>query len=740
VRWQPLFSLKYRIAACIFALEAVMMFLVLAQTLKFSEENTRAQLAESEQVTLDVFTDLSQNALFTRDFGDLQQYAEKLTKDPHVLKVMVVGRDRRIVVSTEFSDLGRRPPVRFRDSGERFWRTREIGNLGMIAMEFSNRELIDASQRMINRGIAIAVIGMVVIAVAGIAFGFLLTRRLKTVSHAASRLAAGDLGVRTGFAGHDEVSVVGRTFDRMAGQIQQDISTLESRVAERTLELRAASEAKSEFLATMSHEMRTPLNGVVGAAELLAERELPPTERKLVGWLLASSRHLRSLIDNLLDLRKIEAGKMAIERAPFDLHALMGRLATLFEPEARRARLSFTQRVAAEAPRLLIGDDARIGQVLINLTANALKFTREGRISIGVDVLAQSAAEVTLRFEVRDTGIGIAPEDAARIFDRFAQANAGIQRQYGGSGLGTAICKHLVELMGGAIGFDSQPGRGTTFWFTVPLGRQHSELAREALPRIAEQQVAATGLHVLVAEDNPINQQIIAMVLQGGGHHVTLVGDGDAVIEQFRNLRFDAIVLDMHMPRRSGVEVARAVRALEARGKALRTPIIMLTAAASTDVQQSSIDAGVDLFLSKPVDPRALLSAVAQAFSGPHETRVPAAAARKDYVDRDLLRDMARYAADPGFMESFTGRFAREARRLIDEIEAALARGDFDRSRELAHSLKGTAAMTGAVRLEDSAARLETLAAADLGDASAGVLRDLRATLDATSDELSRAV
>jgi two-component system sensor histidine kinase RpfC len=752
MRWLPLFSLKYRIAGCILALEAVMMFLVLGQTLGFSEDNTRLQLAENEQAILDVFADLGQNALFTRDYGDLQQYAEKLTKDPHVLKVVVSDRSRRIVVSTDFSELGSAFPARFAETAERFWRTRAVGNLGMIAMQFSNRELLATSQRAISRGIAIALVGMAIIAVAGIVFGFLLTRRLKTLSDAAARLAAGDLSVRTGIAGRDEVSVVGRTFDRMAARIQQNISLLEdkrrdlvhardeleARVAERTLELEAASEAKSEFLATMSHEMRTPLNGVVGAAEILAARNLRPTERQLVDWLLASSRQLRSLVDNLLDLRKIESGKMAIERVPFDLHVLMDRLAALFAPEAERAKLRFEQSVAADAPRMLIGDDARIQQVLINLAANAIKFTREGGIRIGVGVHRRGDAGVTLRFEVSDTGIGIAPDEAARIFDRFSQANPGIHRQYGGSGLGTTICKHMVELMGGTIGFESEPGKGTTFWFTVPLGCQAAEPRRSPAAASGERQApGAAGLRILVAEDNPINQQLISMMLEAGGHDVTLVSDGNTVIEQFRNLRFDSLVLDMHMPGRTGLDVARAIRAIEKSRGAPRTPIVMLTAAASTDLQRSSIDAGVDLFLSKPVDPPALLRGVSQAFSDAGEVRA-APGARRDYVDRDMLRDMARLAADPRFLETFTGKFTREAKHLIDEIEGALARRDFARSRELAHSLKGAAVMSGAVRLGDSAARLEALSGADLGDAGAGVLRDLRAILDATRAELSR--
>src|SRR5712692_3358802 len=240
-------------------------------------------------------------------------------------------------------------------------------------------------------------------------------------------------------------------------------------------EAEAASEAKSEFLATMSHEMRTPLNGVVGAAEMLASKDLPHREHQLVNWLLASSRQLRSLIDNLLDLRKIEAGKMAIEHSPFDLHVVMNRLAALFEPEAKRAHLRFTKSISADAPYGLVGDDLRIQQVLINMIGNALKFTRQGFVRVSASAPEQSDHEVTLRFEVRDTGIGIPPENAGRIFDRFTQANSGIHRQYGGSGLGTTICKHLVGLMGGAIGFDSRPEGGTTFWFSVPLSRQLAE-------------------------------------------------------------------------------------------------------------------------------------------------------------------------------------------------------------------------------------------------------------------------
>ena len=642
-------------------------------------------------------------------------------------------------------------------------------------------------------------------------------------------------------------------------------------------EAEAASEAKSDFLATMSHEMRTPLSGVVGAAEMLAAEDLPKKERQLVDWLLASSRQLRSLIDNLLDLRKIEAGKIVIERAALDLHVLMNRLAALFEPEAKRAHLRFTKSVSVGAPYMLLGDDARIQQVLMNLTANALKFTRQGFVRVSVSATEQSDREVKLRFEVRDTGIGIAPEHAGRIFDRFTQADPGIHRQYGGSGLGTTICKHLVELMGGSIGFDSQPEQGTTFWFTVQLWRQPAEahdqgtgvsigdsklyfmssrkdagdwvaratraqylrtasistieellttvrqdgsrefcillvdaaddaidwrrvpsiVRREGYqvscillhPEISEVEAfdagyacllnarepqrlqrairsviagahslhaaadssaqplpGPTGLQILVAEDNEISQQIISMMLQTGRHHVTLVSDGESVLENYRSVSFDVMVLDMHMPGRTGLEVARAIRLLEINEKRRRMPIIMLTAAASVGLRDDSLDAGVDLFLSKPVDPRELLRGVNQVFSATNG--VPVAAIlpashpqeQEGYIDRVLLQDMAELARDSRFIQALTSKFARDARELVDEIEAALIRRDYGQFRELVHALKGAAMMAGAIRLRDSAARAELMAGSNFDSVGADLVQDLRGTLEATNHELSRMV
>ena len=273
----PLKSLKFRIAAAIFVLEAIMMMFVLGQTLSFSRENARLQLKENEQVVLDLLADMSKSALFTTEFGELQQYIDTLVKDPHIVKVVISNRNKRVVVSTSFQEVGALFSLEtLTDTDRRFWRTRAIADLGTIAIQFSNEALIEASWKVTNLGIKIALTGMLVILFAGTAFGLLLTRKLSVVIEAAERMARGDLDARTGFTGQDEVAVVGMSFDRMADQIKRNIDELESRVAERTLELREANE-KLHQLSTSD-----PLTGIANRRmfDLTLEKEFNRARRK----------------------------------------------------------------------------------------------------------------------------------------------------------------------------------------------------------------------------------------------------------------------------------------------------------------------------------------------------------------------------------------------------------------------------------------------------------------------------
>ena len=256
--------------------------------------------------------------------------------------------------------------------------------------------------------------------------------------------------------------------------------------------------------------------------------------------------------------------------------------------------------------------------------------------------------------------------------------------------------------------------------------------------------VARPGLHLLVAEDNQISQQIITMMLQGGGHHLTVASVGESALDRYEQIRFDLVILDMNMPGRTGLEVAKAIRVLEASGHGARVPIIMLTAAASIDLQEDSEDAGIDVFLAKPVDPRSLLRAVDNAYrtilvpSGtPHDTPLNAQT-HDGYIDHVLLGDMARFSKDPIFVQTLTRQFSKDARRLIDEIEAALVGKDYGQFRELAHALKGSSMMAGAIRLRDSAARAEKITNRNVDSVDNEVISDLRGTFEATQNELFR--
>ena len=663
--------------------------------------------------------------------------------------------------------------------------------------------------------------------------------------------------------------------ERARGEAERERVERARAEAERArTEAEAASEAKSEFLATMSHEMRTPLNGVVGAAEMLAERPLGEQERKLTAWLLTSSRQLRALIDNLLDLRKIESGMFAIEREPFDLHALLNRLTALMEPEARRPRMRFITGVSLDVPYLLQGDEQRLLQVLINLVGNALKFTQEGFVRVSVCAVTSTAEQVTLRFEVRDTGIGISAEDRPRVFNRFSQANPTIYRQFGGSGLGTTICKHLIELMGGDIGFDSERGKGSLFWFTVPLALQsdvsyenavsgattrgatllvasddpmtqgwvysvlgergwkcrpvsglegagaldsaddafttvvlvdgentsmdwHSlpsllgKSERQATPWIllhskveeteaydlgyrlvlksrqpqllvramrtllagpspsvamagnqeATDHVSGQALRILVAEDNAISQQLIQMILERGGHHVKVVSDGEAALDAYHHDRLDLLILDMNMPGANGLEVAKTVRMMETHGKTLRTPIIMLTAAASTDLQEASEDAGIDRFLAKPIDPRGLLAAVREASGQSVIVRDSGSWGRRaeesrDCIDWEQLDEMARFSGDPTFLERLALKFGNDADGLLAQMTVAISEANYSAFKDIAHALKGAAMMAGAMHVREISVRAEQLSDKQMRGHAEALLEEMRRTLEETQRNL----
>ena len=470
-------------------------------------------------------------------------------------------------------------------------------------------------------------------------------------------------------------------------------------------EARKLSLAKSEVLASLSHEFRAPMSAIIAMMDLALEGQGPGGQvREYLQLARDSGASLVAMIDHILDFSRLEVGHLAIERVPFSLRETVGESLKPLAFEARRKQLAFSCDIAPGVGDAFVGDPMRLRQVLANVVGNAIKFTERGAVAVRIERAGGDADATLCRFSVADTGVGIARARQVAIFAPFEQAAPSTSRVYGGSGLGLTISARLVEMMDGSIRVESEPGRGTTFFFEIPLAHQRSRDA--AAPCDPEPEVRAVQAHrscldVLLVDDNATGRRVAQAVLEHAGHRVEVAESGMVALRKLRRHQPDVVLTDLQMPRMGGLALARAIRKAE-RATDKRVPVIALTAVACRDEEARCLDAGMDGCMTKPVDPDRLLQMLARIEVACQHNPLADAAV----LDRDAL--LERVGGDAELLGEITERFLDEHARLMNSARRAMTNRDTERFNYAMHTLGGMFRTLAAGAAQAMAGRVES--------------------------------
>ncbi|MBQ0720771.1 MAG: response regulator [Gammaproteobacteria bacterium] len=571
---------------------------------------------------------------------------------------------------------------------------------------------------------------------------YLLARRLQRIIAAPieelaetmqSVSAQNNYTLRLKNPGNDELGSLFNSFNQMLEQIQgRDQGIKDARNT-----AQAANKSKTEFLANMSHEIRTPMNGVLGMAELLDNTPLNTQQKKYIQTIRRSGETLLSVINDILDFSKVEAGELSLEEEPFELELLISHVLELFQDLADRKQLVLKAELPPSLPADYIGDSMRLTQILMNLVANAIKFTSHGQVILTVSLVEESSNNAWLCFSVNDSGIGIAKDKVASIFEAFQQADGSISRQYGGTGLGLAISSQLIKLFGGELNVESKLGLGSTFSFTIPLGKskiitpptQGEQAAEPDQPQptmdlevlnndvLNDTVIDPTNGKILVAEDNPVNQMLACDMLEQIGYDTDVANDGQQAFDAASKQRYSLIMMDIQMPQVDGLEATALIREHE-ETLPYRTPIAAVTANAMAGDKERFLASGMDDYLSKPFGLQSLADLVGRWVKPadsdadtPTNTQPPVEGA----LDATSLKNLSDYycgAKWPRFQQLIAA-YKESADTQIIRLKQAVADADADAIRQAAHSLKSSSGNLAALKLAQSCALMEAEARAD---------------------------
>ena len=481
----------------------------------------------------------------------------------------------------------------------------------------------------------------------------------------------------------------------------------------------SASQIKSDFLASMSHDIRTPMNAIIGIADLLAKTPLSPQQNKYVQIFRRAGDNLLHLINDILDLSKVEASQLELERTGFSLNDLLEKVTEMVALPAHEKGLALVCEIAPKVPTELVGDPTRLRQVLLNLLGNAIKFTEAGEVALRVTPNADSSVRGILRFTISDTGIGIPGEKLGAVFERFTQADSSTTRRYGGSGLGLTISKRLVELMGGHIWVESKVGRGSVFSFDLPLEIWAGAGRRPAVPVGPGPEPALPALHILLVEDSPDNRTITLAYLHETPYRVDIAENGAIACEKFTAGHYDLVLMDRQMPVMDGLTATRAIREWEQAHHRPPTPIIALTAAALKGDQEKCMAAGCTAYLTKPIKQEVLLQAI-------KDRSVIALPSSKLECSR---REPILVRANPKFADLIPV-FLRNRRQNVIAMQDALDQGDFETVAMMGHGMRGAGGSYGFQAITDIGTALEQAAESADSEASRKWVGELSSYLD----------